>query len=55
LSKRVAVEVRADLYKKLRTLVVINDLKLNVVTNLLLEDYLSDEEHVKAVLKQLKR
>jgi hypothetical protein len=43
LSKRVVVEVRADLYKELHKLVVINDLKLNVVTNLLLEDYLSDE------------
>ncbi|MCL5877275.1 MAG: hypothetical protein M1540_05635 [Candidatus Bathyarchaeota archaeon] len=54
MSKRVVVEVRADLHKELRKIAVVNDLKLYTVTNTLLEDCLSDEERVKAALKQVK-
>lgn len=53
-SRRVVVEVRADLHKELRKIAVLNDLKLYTVTNALLEDCLSDEEHIKALLKRLK-
>jgi len=52
MSKRVVVEVRADLHKELRKLAVVNDLRLYAVVNLLLEDCLKDAEHVKALLKQ---
>jgi hypothetical protein len=54
MSKRVVVEVRADLHKELRKIAVVNDLKLYTVTNALLEDCLSDEERVKAALTRLK-
>ena len=54
MSKRVVVEIRADLHKELRKIAVLNDLKLYTVANVLLEDYLSDEERVKALLKRLK-
>ncbi|MCW3984145.1 MAG: hypothetical protein NWE96_09140 [Candidatus Bathyarchaeota archaeon] len=53
MSKRVVVEVRADLHKQLRKIAVINDLKLYAVTNALLEDCLSDEERVQAALKRV--
>ena len=53
MSKRVVVEVRADLHKELRKIAVVNDLKLYTVTNALLEDCLLDEERVKVVLKRL--
>ena len=49
MSRRVVVEVRADLHKELRKIAVLNDLKLYTVTNALLEDSLSDEEHVRAL------
>jgi hypothetical protein len=54
LSRRVVVEVRADLHKELRKMAVLNDLKLYAVTNALLEDCLSDEERVKVLLRRLK-
>ena len=54
MSKRVVVEVREDFHKELRKLAVINDLRLHVLTNALLEDCLSDEERVKILLKRLK-
>ncbi len=51
MSKRVVVEIRADLHKELRKIAVLNDLKLYTLTNALLEDCLSNKERVKAVLK----
>jgi tripartite-type tricarboxylate transporter receptor subunit TctC len=54
MSKRVVVEVRRELHKELRKLAVMNDLKVYVVTNAILEDYLSNEELVKNLLKRLK-
>ncbi|MCW3998755.1 MAG: hypothetical protein NWE93_00765 [Candidatus Bathyarchaeota archaeon] len=54
MSRRVVVEVREDLHRELRKLAVLNDLKLYVVTNALLEDILCDEENIKRCLKRLK-
>jgi tripartite-type tricarboxylate transporter receptor subunit TctC len=54
MSKRVVVEIRQDLHKELRKLAVLNDLKIYMLANAMLEDYLADEEHVKALLKRLK-
>ncbi len=55
MSKRVVVEVREDLHKELRKIAVLNDLHLHVLTNALLEDYLSNEERVKVLLKRLRK
>jgi|YelNatPaOPRAMG01_1025707.scaffolds.fasta_scaffold63198_2 hypothetical protein len=55
MSKRVVVEVNAQLHKELRKIAVINDLRLHILVNAILEDCLSDEEKVKALLKQLAR
>jgi hypothetical protein len=55
MSKRVVVEVNADLHKELRKIAVINDLRLHVLVNAFLEEYLSDEERVKTLLKRLPR
>ncbi len=54
MSRRVVVEIRAELHKELRKVAVLNDLKLHVLVNALIEDYLSDEEQLKALLKRLK-
>lgn len=55
MSRRVVVEVRADLHKELRKVALINDLKLYVLVNALLEDCLGDEERIKAALKKGKQ
>jgi hypothetical protein len=54
MSRRVVVEIQPDLHKELRKLAVLNDLKIYVLSNAILEDYLSDEARVKALLKRLK-
>lgn len=54
MSKRVVVEVRGDLHKELRKVAVLNDLKVYVVTNAILEEYLSSEELVRGLLRRLK-
>ena len=54
LNKRVVIEVRADLHRELRKLAVLNDLKIYVLANTILEECLSDEVRVKQLLKKLK-
>ncbi len=54
MSKRVVVEVQSDLHKELRKLAVLNDVKTYVLVNAILEECLSDEERLKALLKRLK-
>jgi hypothetical protein len=54
LIRRVVVEVEADVHKELRKLAVLNELKIYVLANALLNDCLSDEERVKTVIKRLK-
>jgi hypothetical protein len=55
LSKRVVVEVRQDLHKELRKIAVLNDLKIYELANTILEACLSDEEHLKELLKSPKK
>ncbi len=54
MSKRVVVEVKSDLHRELRKIAVNNDLKLHVLTNALLADCLSNEEHMRDVVKKLR-
>jgi hypothetical protein len=54
LSRRVVVEVQADVHRQLRRIAVLNDLKIYALTNALLEDALANEEHLKSVLKKLR-
>ncbi len=55
MSRRVVVEVNADLHRELRKLAAAYDSKLFVIANALLEDILSDEPRVKAVLERLEK
>ena len=55
MSRRVVVEIQPDLHRELRKLAVLNDLKIYVLTNAMLEGYLADETRVKTLLKQLRR
>ena len=54
MSRRVVVEIQPDLHRELRKLAVLNDLKIYILVNAMLEDYLTDEIRVKALLKRLK-
>lgn len=51
---RVVVEVETDVHGQLRRLAVLNDLKIYVLANAILRDYLSDEAKVKALIRRLK-
>jgi hypothetical protein len=51
---RTVVEVRADLHQQIRKLALLNDLKIYVVANAIIEETIKDEERVNALLKKLK-
>ena len=48
------VEVKSELHKEIRKLAVLNDFKIYELVNVMLQDCLSDETRLKALLKQLK-
>lgn len=52
--RRTVVEIRDDLHQELRRIAILNDLKLYVFTNALVEDALKDQEKIKAIVKRLK-
>ncbi|MEM3356995.1 MAG: hypothetical protein QW166_04120 [Candidatus Bathyarchaeia archaeon] len=54
MGRRTVVEVRDDLHREIRKLALLNDLRIYELTNAILEDYLRDQERVKALIKRLK-
>jgi F420-0:gamma-glutamyl ligase-like protein len=50
----VVVEVREDLHRQIRKQAILNDVKIYELTNAIMEEFLKDEEHVKALIKRLK-
>jgi hypothetical protein len=54
MSRRVVVEVRENIHKELRKTAVLNDLKLHVLANALLEDRVFDRQYMEALIKRLK-
>jgi hypothetical protein len=53
-SRRTVVEVREDLHRTVRRLALLNDLRIYVLVNGLLEEALRDEERVRALVKRLR-
>jgi hypothetical protein len=53
-SRRTVVEIHEELHREIRKLAIINDLKIYVLTNAIIDDFLSDQERVKALVKKLK-
>jgi hypothetical protein len=51
---RTVIEIRADLHQQIRKLALLNDLKIYVVANAIIEETVKDEERVNAWLKKLK-
>jgi hypothetical protein len=53
-TRRTVVEVREDLHRELRKLALLNDLKIYELTNVMIEEFLKDQEKVKSLIKKLK-
>ena len=53
-NRRTVVEVRDDLHRELRKLALLNDLRIYELTSAIIEDFLRDQEKVKALIKKLK-
>jgi hypothetical protein len=52
--RRVVVEVRCDLHREIRKLALLNDLRIYELTNAIIEEFLKDQERVKALVKRLR-
>ena len=52
--RRTVVEVRDDLHGEIRRLALLNDLRIYVVVNAILEEFLRDEARVKALIRRLR-
>jgi hypothetical protein len=52
--RRTVIEVRADLHQKIRKLAFLNDLRIYMLANAIIEEALEDEEKIKALIKRLK-
>lgn len=53
-ARRTVVEVREDLHGAVRRLALLNDLRIYQLVNAIIEEFLRDEEHVKALIKSLR-
>ena len=53
-SRRTVVEVCDELYREIRKLVLLNDLRIYEVANAIIEEFLRDEERVKVLIRRLK-
>ena len=52
--RRTVVEVRDDLHGEVKRLALLNDLRIYVVVNAILEEFLRDKAKVKALIKRLR-
>ncbi|MEM2394478.1 MAG: hypothetical protein QXG11_06630 [Candidatus Bathyarchaeia archaeon] len=52
--RRTVVEVREDLHREIRKLALLNDLRIYVLANAIIEEFLKDEERVRALVKRLR-
>ena len=53
-ARRTVVEVREDLHGTVRRLALLNDLRIYQLVNAIIEEFLRDEERVKALIKSLR-
>lgn len=52
--RRTVVEVREDLHREVRKYALLNDLRIYVLTNAILEEALKDEEKIRTIIRRLK-
>jgi len=53
-SRRAVLEVREDLHREIRKLALLNDLHIYELTSAIIEEFLDDQEQVKALIRKLK-
>jgi len=53
-SRRAVLEVRDDLHREIRKLALLNDLHIYELTSAIIEEFLDDQEQVKALIRKLK-
>jgi hypothetical protein len=53
-DRRTVVEVRDDLHRELRKLALLNDLRIYVLVNAIIEEALRDGERIKALIRRLR-
>ena len=53
-NRKTVIEINVDLHQKIRKLAILNDLKIYVLANAIIEDVLSDQEKTMALIKRLK-
>lgn len=53
-SRRTMVEVLEGLHREVRKLALLNDLKIYVLVNGIIGEFVGDEDKVKALIKRLK-
>ena len=53
-NRRTVVEVRDELHKENWKLALLNDLRIYQVANAIIEEFLKDQERVKALIKRLR-
>jgi hypothetical protein len=52
--RRTVIEIRADLHQQIRKLALLNDLKIYVLANAIIEETVKDQERINALIKRLK-
>jgi hypothetical protein len=52
--RRTVIEIQADLHQQIRKLALLNDLRIYVVANAIIEETLKDQERINALIKRLK-
>ena len=52
--RRTVIEIRADLHQQIRKLAILNDLRIYVVANAIIEETVKDQERINALIKRLK-
>ena len=52
--RRTVIEIRSDLHQQIRKLALLNDLRIYVVANAIIEETVNDQERLSALIKRLK-
>lgn len=52
--RRTVVEVRNDLHKEIRTLALLNDLRIYELANAIIEEVLADQEKMELLIRKMK-
>jgi hypothetical protein len=53
-QRRTVIEIRAELHQQIRKLAILNDLRIYVVANAIIEETVKDQERINALIKRLK-